>query len=250
MGNAEQKPNPDRIKVNSASNPFTADRPICKISDSVQDGLPHSRESTNVAEDVKESSDIRQKQSGGKSLLCQKCKDIGHSAECCTVDGPQLPLASDITSSRSSKEPMDKGNRLKAAIEAAMLKKPGIYRRNRVPDQSDDVSATSGNCEASSRDKLLNASNTRNLVSLEVAGERESAWKSATDSTKHISGNNLKQFTPSSGEAANSSTGTCSLTVPADGKPSMADIPSHASFAASALLATTSAIPEHEYIWQ
>lgn len=252
VGNyAEQKPIHDKMKDNSSSNFLTADRPICKISDSVPDGLPQSRESTNVAENVKESSNSRPRQSitaGGKSVPCQKCKDIGHSAEFCIVDSPQQPLAPDIPTSRSSKEAMDKGNRLKAAIEAAMLKKPGIYRKNRVPDQSDEVSVSSINCEVSSQDQLSNSSNPRKLVSGEEVNELESAWNSIADSKKQITGTNVKQFTLSA-EEVTSRSGNGRPILPADGKPFTMDVPSQASVATSAHL-MMSAIPEHEYIWQ
>lgn len=42
----------------------------------------------------------------------------------------------------SSREGISKGNDLKAAIEAAILKRPGINKKNRVPDQPEELSVS------------------------------------------------------------------------------------------------------------
>lgn len=243
----EQKPVQAKLKGNSSSDSFTADRSISKAGESLPDGFPQSRESTNLAEKVEESSISRPRQgiiAGVKSVPCQKCKDTGHSALFCVVDDHK-PLAQDVVTSRSSKEEMDKGNKLKAAIEAAMPKKLEIYRKNRVPDQSDEVSASSINCEVS----LQDSSNSRKLVAgKEVNEGLTSAWNSNAESTEKMTDTNAKQIKLNA-EGVTSGTGNDRPILPVDGKPFMKDLPSHASVATSAIL-MMSAIPEHEYIWQ
>lgn len=124
---------------NPSSSTFTAERPFCNTNESLPDVLPRPTESTNLGERMKESSINHSRTNivaGGRSAPCQKSKEIGSS----NVENSQ-PLLGDASASRSLKD-VDKGNKLKAAIEAAMLKKPGIYRKNKMPDQSDELSTS------------------------------------------------------------------------------------------------------------
>ena len=59
---------------------------------------------------------------------------------------------------------MDKDSKLKAATEAAMHKKPRIYRKNKMPYQSDELpmSNTSSSCETHPQDQLSTPIDTRN----------------------------------------------------------------------------------------
>ncbi|KAK1379152.1 hypothetical protein POM88_025896 [Heracleum sosnowskyi] len=90
------------------------------------------------------------------------------------IDSPKQSLASDVLTSRSSKEAIHKDNSLKAAIEAALLKKPGIYRKNKVHDQSAGI-AVSGNInsEVCSQDQQSNTHNPRKLVPGEEASRAQ-----------------------------------------------------------------------------
>jgi hypothetical protein len=63
------------------------------------------------------------------------------------VDTPRID-------SKNPRDAMNKGNKLKAAIEAAMLKKPGIYRKNKTVDQSDDLSVSNTKSEIPSQENL------------------------------------------------------------------------------------------------
>uniref|UniRef100_A0A5B7AG95 PHD-type domain-containing protein n=1 Tax=Davidia involucrata TaxID=16924 RepID=A0A5B7AG95_DAVIN len=253
---AEQKPNQTSPKDDPSSN--TSDRSFCNFNESLLDGLPRHRESTNLGERIREISVSRSWQNitaGGRNVPCQKCKEMGHTVQFCTVDSPRS-LAVDASAARNSREVMNGGSKLKAAIEAAMLKKPGIYRKNRIPDQSDDLpmSGTNLNGEITSHDQLSKkknshdqlsiSSNTRNMFSADEIHEGQAVLQnSSDDSCIQTTLNNVKQLSSLPTEAVNSKTGDTS-----DGKPSIRDLPSHASAATSVL--NLSAIPEHEYIWQ
>lgn len=216
----EQKPSP---KYDSLSNSLGADRSLCNVNQSQADELLRPRESTNLGERIKESSITRPRQSitpGGRSVPSEKCKETDHTSQFCTVDS----LRSVSLDAKSSREAMNKGNKLKAAIEAAMLKKPGIYRKNRVPpDQSDELPVPSIKSEVPSQDHQLSSIYMRNLISADDVNEGQAI---NADSCKQTTSNNDKQL-----------------------KPSMMDLLSHASAAMSVLL-KMSAIPEHEYVWQ
>ncbi|KAK1392085.1 PHD-type domain-containing protein [Heracleum sosnowskyi] len=248
ISNRVEKSTQARLKDDCSSTSLSTERQVSKISGGITD---QARESKNVVENVKENSISNPKQisiAGGKVTPCQKCKDVGHSAEVCTIDSPKQSLASDVLTSRSSKEAIHKDNSLKAAIEAALLKKPGIYRKNKVHDQSAGI-AVSGNInsEVCSQDQQSNTHNPRKLVpGEEVSKEGASGWNFNTEFPKLTNSTNVKQFTNS----AEAVTALSHRPIPhGDGKSSTMDLPSSASLSIS-VLSIMPAIPEHEYIWQ
>lgn len=248
IGNRVEKSIQARLKDDCLSTSLSTERQISKISGGIPD---QARESKNVVENVKEISNSNPKQSslaGRKIAPCQKCKDVGHSAEFCTIDSPKQSVASEVHTSRSSKEAIHKDNRLKAAIEAAMLKKPGIYRKNRVHDQSVEL-AVSGNInsEACSQDQLSDTHNPRKLVpGEEVNKEVGNAWNFKTEFPKQTTGTNVKQFT----NTAEAVTALSHRPIPhGDGKSITMDMPISSPLSISSL-SIMPAIPEHDYIWQ
>ncbi|KAF1001935.1 ASI1-immunoprecipitated protein 2-like isoform X2 [Apium graveolens] len=248
ISNRVEKSTQARLKDDCSSTSLSTERQVSKFNGGITD---QARESKDVVENVKETSISIPKQSstaGGKIIPCQKCKDVGHSVEVCTIDSPKQSLASDVLTSRSSKEAIHKDNRLKAAIEAALLKKPGIYRKNKVHDQSVGI-AVSGNtnAEVCSQDHQTNTHNPRKLVpGEEVSKELASAWNFNTEFPKLTTSTNVKQFT-------NSAEAVIALShrpIPyGDGKSSTMDLPSSAPLSIS-VLSIMPAIPEHDYIWQ
>ncbi|KAL7213870.1 hypothetical protein ACSBR1_026326 [Camellia fascicularis] len=250
---AEQKANQTSLMDNPSSSTSTAERPSCNVNEDLPDLLPQPRESTNLGERIRESSVNHSRPSittGGKSVPCQKCKEIGHSAQFCTVDSPQS-LAVDA-SAASSREVMNKGNKLKAAIEAAMLKKPGIYRKNKMPDQSDGLSMSSANLgrQIGSQGQFSTSINTSNMFSANEVHDGQAVLRISTaDSCRQTTVNNMNQLSALPSEVAILKTGAISPVVPSNGKPFRRDLPSHALASVSVLL-KMSAVPEHEYIWQ
>lgn len=122
-----------------------------------------NKESTNLADGVKESSN-----STGLTPGTSGYKHTGHSAQTHTADKVQVSNASGV---RNTKEVKNRDNKLKDAIEAALLKKPGLVRKNRVSDQSDESSAeVLTDCQG----QLSRSSN--------------------VDHSKQSNGNNLKHF--------------------------------------------------------
>ncbi|KAK9271648.1 hypothetical protein L1049_002011 [Liquidambar formosana] len=236
----------------SSSSSRTTERPSSNANGILQDGLPRSRESTVQAERTGESSLSRSRQgvsTGGINIPCQKCKEMGHDAQFCTIGSPRAS-AIDPSAARSSREEITKGNKLKAAIQAAMLKKPGIYKKNRLPDQSDELSMSSTdlNCEITSQDQLSVSSSLRNTISAEGTYEGQTIFRScSSDSCKQTHINDVKQLTVDSTEAFKA--GELDYLIPSDGKPTLRDFPSHVS-ATTYDLSRMSTIPELEYIWQ
>ncbi|CAK7333685.1 unnamed protein product [Dovyalis caffra] len=127
----------------SSSSSWNAERQSNNANENLQDGLSRSRESSNQGEKARESSVSRLRHAGTtglKNVTCQKCKEIGHATENCTAVSHLASGTDASTSSRTVREEMSKGSKLKAAIEAAMLKKPGIYRKKKESDRSDGLS--------------------------------------------------------------------------------------------------------------
>lgn len=169
----EQKPHLISPKDEpTSSSSWNADKQPHIVSENLPDSLTQ-RESINQGEKTKDISSSRSRPAstpGLKGVVCQKCKDIGHSADCCTVTSPRASFTESSTA-KSIKEDMNAGSKLKAAIQAAMLKKPGIYRKRKIADQSDGLSMSNGdeNCDMPSCDQIL--SKTHNVISDEGALE-------------------------------------------------------------------------------
>ncbi|KAK9994121.1 hypothetical protein SO802_023824 [Lithocarpus litseifolius] len=251
---AEQKLNLVSPKDEHLSTyPLNTERPPNSADVSGQDGLPRSQETANQYEKTRESSTIRSRPtaiSASKSVFCQKCKDSGHATEFCTIGTPQAS-GIDASAVRSSREESHEGNKLKAAIHAALLRRPEINRKKKVFDQPDELSTSSTdmNYELASQDQFLVSNKPKNIMSTEGSHERQAVLVSSTsDSCKHAVVNNSKQFTLPPTDVFSSKVEDSDSAIISIGKHAR-ELPSHTSTAMSSLL-KTSAIPEYEYIWQ
>lgn len=239
---AEQKPNliiPKDEPASSSS--WTADRPSNNVEEILQDGLPRSLESTTQGESVSLTGPTLT--TGSKGVTCQKCKEMGHNLESC----PQVS-GIDVPARKNPREGMIKGNKLKAAIEAAMHKLPVSYGRNRVTDQSDGLCMASVDldCERASQEQSSVSNKMKNMISLEETREAQINIRNcSSEFYKQSTINHTKQFGANSSDLiVGDPSSTASL-----GKASMRDLSGHA-LAASSILLNVSAIPEREYIWQ
>ncbi|KAJ1391204.1 Zinc finger, FYVE/PHD-type [Sesbania bispinosa] len=233
----------------------SSERTSASINEALQDVLPRSRETVNQVEKSRDSSGDRVKSvvpAASKGPFCQKCKQFGHSMECCTAGTTQESGAEiSVAASSSSKEEMHKGNKLKAAIQAALLKRPEIYKKKEVPNQADEVS-TSGtelNCEVTSQDPMLVSSMLKNSISAEEThGQQEILENSTFGSSKCSSANDLKQCNSCPTDFCSQPEKSDSIGLTA-GKPSVRDF-SDKAVAVSSVLPKMLAFPEYEYIWQ
>lgn len=174
----------------------------------MSDGLSRSLDSTNQSEKSRESSVGR-----SRSVPCLKCKEMGHTAEYCSV--PQVSAA-DMSAPRTSREEINKGNKLKAAIEAAIRMRPGI-------------------CERPPQDQSPFSNKAKNMIAVEGAHEAQ------TNVQNQASIGNQKLLNSHSTDAVS--------VVSSVGNLSMRDI-SVPLLATVSAITKMSAIPEHEYIWQ
>ena len=229
-------------KDEPSSSSWNAERQLNNANENLQDGLPQSRESSNQGEKVRESSVslLRPADTTGlKIVTCQKCKEVSHATENCTVVSP-MDSGTDVPISRTSREGMSKGSKLKAAIEVAMLKRPGIYRKKKESDQSDGVSLLNVDASSEIRDQfsVLNKMNEGTLERQANHGASSSEFSKSTNI------NNVKQLNEHSTDTVcPSKVGQLDSVAPYLGKPA------HTSVEKSVLM-KMSAIPEHEYIWQ
>ncbi|KAJ6422556.1 hypothetical protein OIU84_027508 [Salix udensis] len=152
----EQKLNQISPKDEPSSSSWNAERLSCNATENLQDGLPQSRESSNQGEKARENSLSHLRPvgiTGLKNVIC-KNKEIGHATENCTVVSP-LASGTDVSTSRIPRVEMSKGSKLKAVV-AAMIKKPGIYRKKKEIDQSNGLSSSNvdESGEIASQDQL------------------------------------------------------------------------------------------------
>ncbi|KAL0403358.1 UNVERIFIED_CONTAM: hypothetical protein Sradi_1976600 [Sesamum radiatum] len=205
VNNIEQKSNRTSLKEDAAGS-VVADRPSLSANEVLPDGSPRPGDLTSSGERMREYSSSRFGQSSVKSLR-------------------------------------DESDNLKAAIEAAVLRKPGVYRKHRALGQSDESSMSSVACEvASHQDHISSSAGNKKLASSAELPEV----------SRNLTGDHLKQETFSSVKQ--------SSLVPVEGLPSGArdgvhngpfsrDVFSNAPAAFPAFLKYL-AIPEHEHIWQ
>nr|GMC58059.1 uncharacterized protein LOC109179093 [Ipomoea batatas] len=234
ISSSEENPSQAIPKEDSSSSSCVAERPSWSSNEVLPDGLSQSKESKAFGDKTRESSASRSKQNStasGKIVSCQKCKGNGHLAQVCTADGPESSaLGSPFKSSREATNgPSD----LKAAIEAARLRKPGICRKNRVADQSEDLSASNMKSEIASQDQMLSSTVRRNVNGAEEAQKQETA-------------NNAKQLGIIS--EASARTRDAGHVAFSDVKHSVIDMERQTLVSMPVILKT--AIPEYQYIWQ
>ncbi|XP_004511407.1 protein PARALOG OF AIPP2-like isoform X2 [Cicer arietinum] len=233
----------------------SSERTSASNDEAIQDALPRSRETANQVEKSRESFSDRVRPVVPitlKSPFCQKCEEFGHSLECCTASTVQDSGAEiSVTASSISKEEMHKGNRLKAAIQAALRKRPEIYRKKEVSSQTDEIS-TSGtelNCEVTSRDQVLASNTLKNSISTEETHEQQEVLENSTsDSSKCSSASDLKQLNSCPTDLC-SQPGKSDLAGFNAQRPLVRDL-SKKAVAISSALSKMLAFPEYEYIWQ
>ncbi|CAA0817153.1 RING/FYVE/PHD zinc finger superfamily protein [Striga hermonthica] len=143
-------------------------------------------------------------------------------------------------------EEEDEGDNLKASIEAAVLRKLGVYRKNRAVSQSDDSSAPTSGDEVTCREYPISCStNNKKLSSDAELNERPTVSRNFTaDSQKQETSHSVKQ----------------SSLVRVDGLSSAIQDGVHINYSRRDVLINvqagmpfffkTLAVPEHEYIWQ
>ncbi|EYU19754.1 hypothetical protein MIMGU_mgv1a000792mg [Erythranthe guttata] len=146
----------------------------------------------------------------------------------------------------SAKSSRDESHNLKAIIEAAVLKKPGVYRRHRAFGQSEDRSVASVGGEVASHQGPMSSSARKNKFSSDAdLHERPTVSRNlATDPLNQITPNNMKpsSLVPLEGL---SSGGQDVSHIGSSSRDMFSNVP-----AATPILLKSLAIPEHEYIWQ
>ncbi|XP_076946175.1 protein PARALOG OF AIPP2-like [Bidens hawaiensis] len=130
-----------------------------------------------------------------------------------------ITTGNNVSGLKTSKDLKNGDNKLKDAIEAALLKKPGICRKNKVPDQPVADESTINN------NNNNNEPNLRNTGTLTSADASSSGWH-----PKQSNGNSSEQ----------------SIILPSEVKPLTAG---HDDVALSSYL-KHAPIPDHECIWQ
>ncbi|RZB79380.1 uncharacterized protein LOC114376286 isoform X2 [Glycine soja] len=233
----------------------SSDRTSTSVDETQQDKLPRSQDTANQVDKAKDSS-IDHVMSGvtnaSKSSFCRKCKDFGHATECCTVSGTQeFGAESSVIATSSSKEEMHEGNRLKAAIQAALLRRPEIHKRKEAPDQTNEfpTSSTGLKREVTSQKQVLVSSTLKNSISAEESNmKQEIIVNSTVETSKCPSANDLKQVKFCRTDFCSQLRKSDSV-GPTSGKPVVRDLPNNA-MEISSILSKMSVIPEYEYIWQ
>ncbi|KAK9075222.1 hypothetical protein SSX86_003543 [Deinandra increscens subsp. villosa] len=187
-----------------------------------------AKESTNSADGVKENTTGLNP--GPSGVPFQNNKQTGHPAQ--GLSGKHA------LAMKTSKDVKNRDNKLKDAIEAALLKKPGIYRKNKVSDQPDESSVPTTTNGAPVVDRVPHSRN----AGMTNADVSSTDWHgpisriSSVDHSKQSNGNSYKPSMPS-------------MILPAEGKQLTTGPSSHDDVALS-FLTKNQAIPDHEYIWQ
>ncbi|KAG6426633.1 hypothetical protein SASPL_110860 [Salvia splendens] len=204
--NTEQKYNYTSLKQDPASRDVSEKLSI-SASEGVSDGLVQSKDLANSAD--------RPREYSGSRL------------------GPP--------SMRSSR---DESDNLKAAIEAAVLRKPGVYRKHRASGQSDQSSAPMLAHVASHIDHMSSAKSRKLSSDAELAECPPISRKPTSDPLKEETPNCIKQPLLVRAEGASSGVRD-GVHVAISSRDALSNVP-----AVMPLLLKSVAIPEHEYIWQ
>ncbi|PIN00364.1 hypothetical protein CDL12_27130 [Handroanthus impetiginosus] len=203
VNNNEHKSYQTSLKEDSSPGPVVAERPA--FNEVLPDGLLRPRDLTSSGERMREYSGSR--------------------------FGPS-----------SLKSPRNESDNLKAAIEAAVLRKPGVSGKHRALGQSDDSSVSSVGCEVAPQQQHLSSSGGKKKLTSDEDLTTVSQKLSA-DSLKQETPNNVKQTSLAPVEGLSS--GGSGVHI----GPSLKDVFNNVP-AAMPLLLKSLAIPEHEYIWQ
>ncbi|GMJ11333.1 hypothetical protein HRI_004802500 [Hibiscus trionum] len=192
----------------SSSSSWTAEKQHNNFNGFLSDEPSLSLDSTNQSEKSREISVSR----SSKSVLCLKCKEMSHAVDYCPVSKAS---GADQFDPRTSREDISKGNKLKAAIEAAIRLRPGIR------DRASHVQSSISN-------------KTKNMIPV------EGIYEAQEDLHNQASIGNIKQVNSHSTDAISA--------VSSVANRSMRDI-SILPLASGSAVSNSSAIPEHEYIW-
>jgi hypothetical protein len=231
------------------------ERTSASNDEALQDAPPRTRETGNQGEKSRESFSDRVRPAvptASKSPFCQKCEEFGHSLEYCTAGTlPESGAEISVAASNISKEETHKGNKLKAAIQAALLKRPVIYRKKEVSSQTDEISTlgTELNCEVTAQDPVLVSNTHKNSITTEETHEQQKVLENST------SASDLKQPASDLKQLNSCSTGLCSQQGKLDlvglnaQKPSVRELSTN-GVEISSVLSKMLAFPEFDYIWQ
>ncbi|KAL5129678.1 Bromodomain adjacent to zinc finger domain protein 2B [Glycine soja] len=234
----------------------SSDRTSTSVDETQQDRLPRSQDTANQVDKTKDSSSDHVTSgvtNASKSSFCRKCKDFGHATECCTVSGTQeFGAESSVIATSSSKDEMHEGNRLKAAIQAALLRRPEIHKRKEAPDQTNEfpTSSTGLKREVTSQKQVLVSSTLKNGISAEESNMKQEIIENSTfETSKCPSANDLKQLEFCRTDVCSQLRKSDSA-GPTSGKPVVRDDFPNNAMEISSILSKMSVIPEYECIWQ
>ncbi|XP_038998135.1 uncharacterized protein LOC120123285 isoform X1 [Hibiscus syriacus] len=206
----EQKLNQlNRMEKPTSSSSWTAEKQHNNFNGVMSDEPSLSLDSTNQSEKSRESSVSR----SSKIVSCLKCKEMSHTVDYCPVSKAS---GADQSDPRTSREDIYKGNKLKAAIEAAIRLRPGI--RDRASHVPSSIS-----------------SKTKNTIPVEGIHERQKSLRN------QASIGNIKQLNSHSTDAVSAVSSVVNLSMTEIFIPPLA---------LGSAVSKSSAIPEHEYIWQ
>ncbi|CAI0565914.1 unnamed protein product [Linum tenue] len=230
----------------SPSTSLTADKSLNAVDDNSHDGLLCSRESSSQSEKTRDSSG-RMRPAGAtpkETGTCQKCKEAGHSVENCTSSSPRAPI-SDTPATKSVGDETNRDSKLKAAIEAAMRKRPGIYRKKHGSDQSDGLSSSNAdmNCHLSPQAKFSGSNKTK----LATFNERSHEEKPTLGP---LSKDSTKQANYGSAKISNTHSATAAFPLRADSDLTNSYTWRSGLISSASALEKLSPIPEHDFIWQ
>ncbi|KAJ7949919.1 putative RING/FYVE/PHD zinc finger protein [Quillaja saponaria] len=199
----------------------TVDR-TCNSVVGTQDGLTRSPELTNFVEKTGDSLGACSGPTfitAPKSVFCKRCKETGHSTEFCMIDDLQ-EFGTDISAARSSREEMHESNRLKATIDAALPRRPEVYKKK----------------------------GEHNVMSAETNEGKEILDNYTSGPNKYTTINDVSQLQPITDSHSSKLRNTDSSNLSA-GKPIVKDLLNEASALVPVPL-KISTIPVYEYIWQ
>ncbi|XP_073272372.1 ASI1-immunoprecipitated protein 2-like isoform X1 [Primulina huaijiensis] len=206
VNNIDKNSNQSNSKADSSSCSGVSERSPFNADEDQHNGLSQPRESSNSGEPLRE-------QSGS----CSRPSYVNSS--------------------------WDSNNNLKAAIQAAMLRKPGVYQKYR----SDYASTSNMGCDIASKDHLSSSAVRRiGSSAAEVVDKCTLSQNLSAERLGQETLNNTKHF-PS--EPVEASSGGDDTQMLLNWKSSSRDMFSNDA-AAMAIFSKSLAIPKHEYIWQ
>ncbi|KAK4253459.1 hypothetical protein QN277_010128 [Acacia crassicarpa] len=205
--------------------------------ESVQDLQP--RETANPVEKTRDSSSDRVRTDA-------IAKEFGHATGCCTIGKIQESCTEiNVATASSSIEEMHKSDNVKAALQAALLRMPEMYKKKEVANQMDEL-GTDVKCEATAQDQVLGSGTPKNNISAEeILDGKDAIESSAAASLKFSSGE--KQLNLSRSDSC-SQLGISGVVDPSIGKIAVRDFPNQ-PLAISRVLPKM-AVPDYECIWK